>query len=184
VLSNTDEFVGCPNGENFPLKRIYQYIHFFEPCNCVTIIVHSCLSCNRGSRVTMDKLRQILRNVKSNYTNVDEDLILSAHAFMKKAHEGQKRFSGQPYHIHPLEVALILSEMNFDISTIVAGLLHDVIEDTSFTEEKINELYGVEICSLVKGVTKISKRSQTKGNLPGNNGNICSPCEPAWNSKV
>lgn len=77
--------------------------------------------------------------------------------FVEKKHEGQYRKSGESYIVHPLEVALILAELNMDTETIMAGLLHDVLEDTNTTYEELVELFGKEVADLVEGVTKLSK---------------------------
>jgi GTP pyrophosphokinase len=78
-------------------------------------------------------------------------------------HEGQKRLSGEPYIIHPLNVAGILEELGLDESVIAAGLLHDVVEDTVYTKQDMVRDFGTEIANLVEGVTKISElKSQSK----------------------
>ncbi|HEY8443767.1 MAG TPA: bifunctional (p)ppGpp synthetase/guanosine-3',5'-bis(diphosphate) 3'-pyrophosphohydrolase [Clostridia bacterium] len=77
--------------------------------------------------------------------------------FAWQAHEGQKRESGEPYITHPMGVADILIDLGMDIATICAALLHDVLEDTSITEENLKKDFGSEICELVKGVTKLDK---------------------------
>ncbi len=84
-------------------------------------------------------------------------MIKKAFSFSLAAHKDQKRSSGEPYINHPLEVARILAELQLDSVTIVTGLLHDTVEDTVATLEEINQQFGVEIASLVDGVTKISK---------------------------
>ncbi|MGB8815724.1 MAG: RelA/SpoT family protein [Minisyncoccia bacterium] len=85
------------------------------------------------------------------------DLVKKAYDFAEKAHEGQKRFSGEPYFIHVFETAKILAEMRMDPATISAGLLHDSIEDGVATEECIKKEFGDEILFLVNGVTKLGK---------------------------
>ncbi|MEI6480008.1 MAG: HD domain-containing protein [bacterium] len=87
----------------------------------------------------------------------DELLITKAYEFSKKAHEGYTRYSGEPYFIHPYETAKILAELQMGASTIAAGLLHDVIEDTSVTDKQIEDEFGKEILFLVEGVTKLGK---------------------------
>ena len=100
----------------------------------------------------------LMDNVKS-YINDDESLELISRAFFcaNKFHAGQKRQSGEDYIVHPLSVAFILSEMKADADTICAGLLHDTIEDTSMSKEKIAADFNETIAKLVDGVTKISK---------------------------
>ncbi|MBN2395848.1 MAG: bifunctional (p)ppGpp synthetase/guanosine-3',5'-bis(diphosphate) 3'-pyrophosphohydrolase [Candidatus Atribacteria bacterium] len=90
-------------------------------------------------------------------------MVLKAYLFSQNAHQNQKRYSGQPYLSHPLEVADILADLNMDVITIVAGLLHDVVEDTNLNLEEIKDAFGEEVAMLVNGVTKLSKISyQTK----------------------
>lgn len=108
-------------------------------------------------------LETLLEKIKSYNPNVDEAFIRKGFEFAEEKHRGQKRNSGEDYIIHPYHVALILAEMNMDPATIVAGLLHDVIEDTDVTYEDVKELFGEEIANLVDGVTKLKKLSyQTK----------------------
>ena len=99
----------------------------------------------------------LLDKVKSYNEHADLDLIKEAFDLAEKHHKGQKRNSGEDYIIHPFNVALILADMNMDTPTIVAGLLHDVVEDTDVTYEDIKEEFGQEIADLVDGVTKLKK---------------------------
>ena len=80
-----------------------------------------------------------------------------AYHFAEKAHEGQKRASGEPYFNHVLEVAKNLSKLGMDTKTIIAGLLHDSIEDTQVTEEDIDKEFGEDVLFMVNGVTKLGK---------------------------
>lgn len=108
-------------------------------------------------------LETLLKKIKSYNPNVDEDLIRRGFLFAEEKHKGQFRNSGEEYIIHPYHVALILADMNMDSATIVAGLLHDVIEDTDVTFEEVKDLFGEDIALLVDGVTKLKKLSyQTK----------------------
>jgi GTP pyrophosphokinase len=83
------------------------------------------------------------------------ELIKKAYIFSEKAHAGQKRMSNEPYFVHPLETAKILAGLGMDTQTIVAGLLHDVLEDTPTTKEEIQETFGDDILFLIRGVTKL-----------------------------
>jgi len=87
----------------------------------------------------------------------DLSLLQRAYVFSAKVHEGQERLSGEPYLIHPLEVAGILVEMRMDEETVAAGLLHDTIEDTLATPAELQRLFGEQVAFLVEGLTKISK---------------------------
>ena len=99
----------------------------------------------------------LIQKIKENCINVDLDVINKAFNLAFEAHKEQKRESGEPYIIHPIDVAIILAELGMDTSTIVAGLLHDVIEDTDYTYEDIKEIFSEEVANLVSGVTKITK---------------------------
>ena len=99
----------------------------------------------------------LIQKIKENCINVDLDVINKAFNLAFEAHKEQKRESGEPYIIHPIDVAVILAELGMDTSTIVAGLLHDVIEDTDYTYEDIKEIFTEEVANLVSGVTKITK---------------------------
>ena len=102
-------------------------------------------------------LEDLIKQVTSYHPNADVDLLKRAYAFASRAHEGQKRKSGEDYIIHPLSVAYILAQLQLDVPTIAAGLLHDVVEDTSATLEDLEANFGEEIAKLVDGVTKISR---------------------------
>jgi (p)ppGpp synthetase, RelA/SpoT family len=101
-------------------------------------------------------IEKVINKVKEyDKTENDINLILKAYDYALKAHEGQYRNSGEPYIVHPVEVAMILANLELDVSTIASGLLHDVIEDTSITYEDIKNEFGQEIADLVDGVTKL-----------------------------
>ncbi|MCX6800527.1 MAG: RelA/SpoT family protein [Candidatus Falkowbacteria bacterium] len=100
---------------------------------------------------------QILSQVKENNPKADLDLIQLAYDFAKIAHAGQKRKSGEPYVQHCLHTAYTLAQIKADTPTIIAGLLHDVPEDTTFTIEDIEKNFGAEVATLVDGITKLSK---------------------------
>lgn len=99
----------------------------------------------------------LLQKIKENCNNVDTNIIKKAYDLASDAHKNQKRESGEPYVTHPIDVAVILAEMGMDTSTIAAGLLHDVIEDTEYTYDDIKNIFNEEIANLVQGVTKLGK---------------------------
>src|SRR2546423_4991420 len=103
----------------------------------------------------MIRLNDILERVNTYRPEADLDLIKKAYVYSAKVHQGQVRKSGEPYLIHPLEVAGLLAELKLDEASIVAGLLHDTIEDTLAKPEEIHELFGPEVLALVEGVTKL-----------------------------
>lgn len=108
-------------------------------------------------------IQKLIDKVQSYNPEADTDIIREAYYFAEKHHEGQKRNSGEDYIVHPFNVAYILAEMNMDVSTIIAGLLHDTIEDTSVTYDDVKEKFGEEVADLVDGVTKLKMLSyQTK----------------------
>ncbi len=100
---------------------------------------------------------ELIDSVKKYHPSDDISMIEKAYHVASEAHKGQLRRSGEPYIIHPLCVAIILADLELDKETIVAGLLHDVVEDTSVTSEDIREEFGEEVQQLVDGVTKLSK---------------------------
>ena len=102
-------------------------------------------------------IEDVVKSVLSYNPTADTDLIVRSYEFAREAHKGQVRLSGEEYIVHPLEIALILSELHMDVETISAGLLHDVIEDTEYTYEDLQERFGKDIADLVDGVTKIAK---------------------------
>lgn len=100
---------------------------------------------------------ELVEKVKSYDAGADEELLNRAYVFSMKAHGSQKRASGDPYFLHPLEVAAILTDLKLDTATIVTALLHDTVEDTLTSLEEIESTFGKEIAFLVDGVTKLSK---------------------------
>ena len=108
-------------------------------------------------------IEQLIEKILSYNPEADVDKVREAYDYAEKHHEGQKRNSGEDYVAHPFNVALILAEMNMDVSTIIAGLLHDTIEDTDVTYDDVKERFGEEVAILVEGVTKLKMLSyQTK----------------------
>ncbi|HPQ80201.1 MAG TPA: bifunctional (p)ppGpp synthetase/guanosine-3',5'-bis(diphosphate) 3'-pyrophosphohydrolase [bacterium] len=105
----------------------------------------------------MIRLHDILDMVSAYNPEADLDLIKKAYVFSARAHQGQTRRSGEPYLVHPMEVAGILARMKLDVPSIVTALLHDTVEDTVATLEEVEGLFGAEVAHLVDGVTKLSK---------------------------
>lgn len=101
--------------------------------------------------------------VKSYDPEADEDALNRAYVFAMKKHGGQLRTSGDPYYSHPIEVAGILTRFKLDSSSIIAGLLHDTVEDTDTTVEEVRELFGDQVASLVDGLTKLALIEQKSG---------------------
>ncbi|WP_026893959.1 RelA/SpoT family protein [Clostridiisalibacter paucivorans] len=102
-------------------------------------------------------LENLIAKIEQYNPQGDIQLIIKAYNFAERAHEGQARNSGDRFFVHPYDVAMILADINMDIATIVAGLLHDVVEDTDVSLEKIKKYFNEEIANLVDGVTKLKK---------------------------
>jgi len=105
----------------------------------------------------MIRLNDILDKVTAYNPTADLNIIRKAYVYCAKVHQGQTRLSGEPYIIHPMEVAGLLADLRLDVPSIVTGFLHDTIEDTLATYEELVEMFGEEVALLVDGVTKISK---------------------------
>ncbi len=103
------------------------------------------------------RLDDILNNLESYVPDLDASLIHKAYAIAIQKHDGQMRKSGEPYIAHPVEVAYILTEMELDPVCIVAGILHDLVEDTDTTIDEIRDVFGKEVAHIVGGVTKLGK---------------------------
>src|SRR5688572_14731709 len=103
----------------------------------------------------MIRFETLLDTVRSYSPDADVELLRRAYVFSASEHRGQVRHSGEPYLIHPLAVADFLADMKLDVVAVAAGLLHDVVEDTLTTIERIDELFGPEVAHVVEGVTKI-----------------------------
>lgn len=102
-------------------------------------------------------LEKLIEKIDKNCNNVDKEMIKKAYNLAYEAHKDQRRESGEPYIMHPVEVACILADMGMDTSTITAGILHDVIEDTEYSHEDISKKFSPEVADLVEGVTKLGK---------------------------
>jgi len=105
----------------------------------------------------MVRFNDIIEEITKYNPEADLELLRKAYIFSAQAHKGQIRLSGEPYLLHPLEVAYILTKMNLDVPSIVSGLLHDTIEDSYVSKEEIERYFGKEVAEIVDGVTKISK---------------------------
>jgi GTP pyrophosphokinase len=104
----------------------------------------------------MIRFEDLIEKVRASNPDADTELLRRAYVFSAYEHKGQVRRSGEPYLVHPLEVADILADLRMDVVALVAGLLHDIVEDTPNTIEKIRELFGEEVAHVVEGVTKLS----------------------------
>ncbi|HMU54168.1 MAG TPA: bifunctional (p)ppGpp synthetase/guanosine-3',5'-bis(diphosphate) 3'-pyrophosphohydrolase [Nitrospira sp.] len=106
---------------------------------------------------TVTDLDQLLDRVKSYHADADLGIVRRAYEFSARAHQGQRRRSGEPYLQHPIAVAGVLTSLKTDVTAIVAGLLHDTLEDTVATPEELEKEFGKDVVHLVDGVTKIGK---------------------------
>ena len=104
----------------------------------------------------MIRFEDLLEKVRAYSPEGDLELLRKAYVFSALAHKGQVRHSGEPYLIHPLEVSDILADQRLDIVCVASGLLHDVVEDTLTTVDRIRELFGADVAHIVEGLTKIS----------------------------
>ncbi len=102
-------------------------------------------------------INTIISAVKTYQPDADIDMLERAYLVAKEGHQNQKRASGEPYINHPLNVAAMLTELQLDDKTIAAAILHDVVEDTLFTMEEIQDMFGDEVALMIDGVTKIGK---------------------------
>src|SRR3954469_21886200 len=107
--------------------------------------------------LTLTKFRDLMKRMQESRPQDDLAIIKKAYDYSLKHHDGQTRASGEPYLVHPLEVALVLAEMKMDPVAVAAGLLHDSVEDTSVTIQDIAKEFGEQVAHIVEGVTKISK---------------------------
>jgi GTP pyrophosphokinase len=105
----------------------------------------------------MIRFEDIQETVERHHPDADLEILRKAYIFSAVEHKGQVRASGEPYLVHPLEVAAILAEMRMDPICVAVGLLHDVLEDTLTTPERVQEYFGIDVLHIVEGVTKISQ---------------------------
>src|SRR4026207_1927410 len=103
----------------------------------------------------MIRFEDLVEKVRGVNPDADIDLLRRAYVFSAFEHKGQLRHSGEPYLVHPLEVADQLADMKLDVVAIAAGLLHDIVEDTQTPIERIKELFGADVAHVVEGVTKL-----------------------------
>ena len=101
------------------------------------------------------KIQDVINKRKQHSRRVDTKLIMKAYNLASEKHKDQKRHSGEPYIVHPLNVAYILADVGLDDSTICAALLHDIVEDTDVTDDDLRKIFGEEIADMVAGVTKL-----------------------------
>jgi guanosine-3',5'-bis(diphosphate) 3'-pyrophosphohydrolase len=107
----------------------------------------------------MIRIEEIVEKVRLSHPEADLDLLRRAYFFSAREHKGQMRASGEPYLVHPLEVANILADMRLDAVSVATGLLHDVVEDTLVEPQTIREMFGEDVSHLVEGLTKIAQIS-------------------------
>src|SRR6188768_17525 len=103
----------------------------------------------------MIRFEDLIEKVRATSPDADVELLRRAYVFSAYEHKGQVRHSGEPYLVHPLEVADLLADMRLDVVAVAAGLLHDIVEDTQTPIERIKELFGADIAHVVEGVTKL-----------------------------
>jgi GTP pyrophosphokinase len=103
------------------------------------------------------KVADLIEKIQNYFPAADVDLIRKAYEFSARVHHGQKRQSGEPYLIHPLAVASVIADLKLDVPSVVAGLLHDTVEDTLTTLDEVKSQFGREVAALVDGVTKLGR---------------------------
>src|SRR3954447_9845188 len=103
----------------------------------------------------MIRFEDLIEKVRASTPDADVELLRRGYVFSAYEHKGQVRHSGEPYLVHPLEVADLLADMKLDVVAVAAGLLHDIVEDTQTSIERIKELFGTDIAHVVEGVTKL-----------------------------
>ena len=109
----------------------------------------------------------LVKKVSAIYPPEDVELVKKAYEYAEKAHADQKRLSGEPYICHPLEVACIIADLALDKDTVIAGLLHDVIEDTECSHDEVARLFSPEIAEMVEGKPAQNVHCHRKGRSCG-----------------
>src|SRR5215210_8303430 len=104
----------------------------------------------------MIRFEELIEKVRAANPDADTEPLRKAYVFSALQHKGQVRRSGEPYLVHPLEVADILADLRLDVVALAAGLLHDIVEDTPTSIERVRELFGEQVAHVVEGVTKLS----------------------------
>src|SRR4249919_1711504 len=104
----------------------------------------------------MIRFEDLIEKVRAANPEADTELLRKAYVFSAYEHKGQVRRSGEPYMVHPLEVADVLADLRLDVVAIAAGLLHDIVEDTPNSIDKVRDLFGEQVAHVVEGVTKLS----------------------------
>src|SRR5271154_1455688 len=112
---------------------------------------------DRSARALETRFDELLVKVRQNRPSDNTELLRGAYEFAAEMHGAQKRESGDPFLSHPLEVAHVLADMQLDVTSLTAALLHDVVEDTQIPLKRITDLFGPDTANLVEGVTKISR---------------------------
>ena len=130
-------------------------------CNYIINIYEKSKIEEKGSEFMQEEkkeitIQEVINKRRQHSRRVDTKLIMKAYNLAKEKHKDQKRSSGEPYIVHPLNVAYILADIGLDDSTICAALLHDVVEDTDVTDKDLRNQFGNEIADMVSGVTKLS----------------------------
>ena len=128
-----------------------------KPENSVVRKPHGVIGLMKEFMEPDEMLEHLISVIHKYHPSTDVERVRQAYDCAKRSHGDQKRKSGEPYIIHPLAVAIILAELEMDKETIMAGLLHDVLEDTKVTEEEMKESFGEEVLLLVDGVTKLTQ---------------------------
>ena len=107
-------------------------------------------------------IEDLIKIIEKYMTEEELAFVMKAYEYAKLMHKDQKRKSGEPYIIHPVNVAIILADLDMDVETIVSALLHDVVEDTPATYDDIKEMFSEDVAKIVDGVTKLNKLNYKK----------------------